>query len=72
MKVKIMFSLISDLLSGKKTYLSLIVLTLTMISGINVTENDVQIVLTNSESIIAAIAVIAATFSRAVAKPKST
>jgi ActR/RegA family two-component response regulator len=66
-----MFSLIADLVSGKKTYISLIVLTLTLISGINVTENDVQVVLTNFESIIAAVSIIAATISRAVAKPKS-
>ena len=62
---------ILDLMSGKKTYASLIVLTVTMISGITVTENDVNIVLSNSESIIAAIAVIAATMSRAISKPKT-
>jgi hypothetical protein len=38
---------ISAFLAGKKTYASLLVLTITLVSGINVTENDVNVVLTN-------------------------
>lgn len=62
---------ISAFLAGKKTYASLLVLTITLVSGINVTENDVNVVLTNIEAIIAAGSVIAATVSRYFAKPKA-
>jgi hypothetical protein len=62
---------ISEFLAGKKTYASLLVLTITLVSGINVTENDVNVVLTNIEAIIAAVSIIAATVSRIVAKPKA-
>jgi hypothetical protein len=41
-----------------------------MFSGINVNETEVNIVLSNIETIIAAVSIISATISRVVAKPK--
>jgi hypothetical protein len=61
---------IFEFMQGKKTYTSLLVLAITMFSGINVTETDVNVVLSNVETIIAAVSIIAATWSRVVAKPK--
>lgn len=63
--------LILDLLEGKKTYIALFVLTLNQIFGINATEEGVNIVLTQTEVIINALALIAAYVSRALAKPKA-
>lgn len=65
-----MIKTVFDVMSGKKTYISLLVLTITMFSGINVSEQDIQLVLSQSEMIISAVSIITAAVSRYVAKPK--
>lgn len=63
--------LILDLLDGKKTYIALFVLTINQLFGINMTEEGVNVILTQTEVIVSAVALIAAYVSRALAKPKA-
>ena len=61
---------ILQLLNGKKTYIGIILALISMVTGIDISEGDLTVVLDQTQTIIAAVGVIIAVIGRAVAEPK--